>query len=136
VRVVLDANVLISAALSPRVTPAELIRRWGAGEFELVVSELLLAELERALGYPKLRARISRADALTLVALVRNAAQIAGDAHDPPSRSVDPGDDYLIVLAEAQSAILVSGDDHLLRLADRFPILSPTTFLESLTAAQ
>jgi predicted nucleic acid-binding protein len=49
VRAVLDTNVLISAFLSPQAAPARAIRAWLDGRFELIVSPLLLAELERAL---------------------------------------------------------------------------------------
>jgi hypothetical protein len=57
-RAVLDPNVLISALLAPAGTPAAILRAWSAGAFELVASPLLLAELERALAYPNLRASI------------------------------------------------------------------------------
>ena len=49
----------------------------------------------------------------------------------PPMRSADPDDDYLIALAHGNRAALVSGDSHLLDLADRAPILSPADFLYS-----
>jgi hypothetical protein len=42
-------------------------------------------------------------------------------------------DDYLLALAERERAILVSADRHLLALADRFPVVSASTFLETLT---
>jgi len=49
VRAVLDPNVLVSALLSRSGAPAQIVARWLRGEFELVLSELLLAELGRAL---------------------------------------------------------------------------------------
>jgi predicted nucleic acid-binding protein len=50
VRAVLDhPNVLIAALLSPAGATAQLVGRWLGGEFELVVSDALLAEFERAL---------------------------------------------------------------------------------------
>ena len=52
-RAVLDPNILIAALLSRSGAPAQIVWRWLAGEFELVVSETLLAELERALGLPE-----------------------------------------------------------------------------------
>ena len=131
-RAVFDPNVLIAAALSPRGAPAELVTRWLAGEFELIASDLLLAELERALGYPKLSERIPPTDAAQLVALLRNAAVHAPDPASAPSRSPDPGDDYLLALAEAVGAPLVSGDRHLLGLADRFPVIAARAFLGQL----
>ncbi|MCA9876778.1 MAG: PIN domain-containing protein [Thermomicrobiales bacterium] len=45
---VLDTNVLVSGFIgadNPASTPGELIRRWRAKAFELVVSEHILSEL-------------------------------------------------------------------------------------------
>lgn len=131
-RAVLDANVLISALLSPKGSPAQILSRWLVGEFELVVSESLLAEFERALAYPKLRTRITPENAVEFVSFLRAAAVLASDPPAPPRRAPDPGDDYLLALAEGEKAIVVSGDQHLLELADRFPIYSPGAFLEAL----
>lgn len=131
-RAVLDANVLIVALLSPSGAPAQIISRWLAGEFELVVSESLLAELERALAYPKLRTRIAPEDAAEFVSFLQNTAVHAPDPPAPPRRSRDAGDDYLLALAESEKAIVVSGDQHLLELADWFPVRSPRDFLEAL----
>ncbi len=130
-RAVLDPNVLISALLSPSGSPAALVARWLAGEFELVVSEGLLAELRRALAYPKLRSRITEEEATAFIDLLgRTATSVEGPATSP-RRSRDAGDDYLPALAEASAAILVTGDEDLLALADA-PILSPAAFLEGL----
>lgn len=131
-RVVLDPNVLISALLSPAGAPARLLMRWLAGDFELVVSERLLAELARALAYPKLRARISVAEAERFGSHLRRLATVASDPSAPTRRSSDPGDDYLLALAELEQALLVSGDQHLLQLAGELPIRSARAFLESL----
>ena len=132
-RVVLDPNVIISALLSPEGTPARTLLAWVHGEFELVASALLLAELERALGYPKLRRRIPAEDAKAVLELLTRSATIAQDPAGPGTiRSVDPGDDYLLALASAEQAMIVSGDDHLLSLAGELPVHSPATFLDIL----
>lgn len=132
-RAVLDPNVLISAILSPNGSPARTIRAGLQGEFEPVVSPLLLAELARALGYPKLRARIEPDEADRFVRWLAATASMAADPADPPSiPSPDPGDDYLIALAESERAALVSGDGHLLELGERLPVFSPARFLRVL----
>ena len=129
-RAVLDVNVVISALLAPSGSPASILRLWLDGAFELIVSELLLAELERALAYPKLRTRIQEVDAAELVHLLREQAHMVDNPDGPPEiRSADPGDDYLIALAAAAHAAVVSGDRHLLDLAGRLPVYSPTEFL-------
>ena len=134
-RAVLDANVLISAVLSPRGTPARLLLAWQAGAFDLVVSPSLLVELRRALAYPKLERLVASADADAFVAWLGRSALVAADpAGEPPVRAVDPADDYLLALAAAERAVLVSGDAHLTVLADRFPVRTPAAFLASLEA--
>jgi putative PIN family toxin of toxin-antitoxin system len=132
VRAVLDPNILIAALLSPTGTPAQLVSRWLGGGFELVVSEALLTELGRALSYPKLRKRVSADEAAEFGALLRAGATLAPDPSATVRRSADPGDDYLLVLAESERAVLVSGDQHLLALANVFPIQTARAFLDGL----
>jgi putative PIN family toxin of toxin-antitoxin system len=103
-----------------------------AGDFELVVSDALLRELEDALAYPKLRKRVPADDAAGLMELLRRAAIAVRDTPSGSHRSADPKDDYLLALAEAEGAVLVTGDDHLLALGDELPILTARGFVESL----
>jgi uncharacterized protein len=130
VRAVLDVNVLISAALSRTGAPAELIRQWRGGDFELIVSAGLLTELERALAYPKVARLIPADDAAELIRLLRTEAEVVADPADPPPvRSKDPGDDYLLALSFHHHAALVSGDRHLLALEGDAPVYRPAAFL-------
>jgi uncharacterized protein len=135
VRVVLDPNVLIASLLSKSGAPAQIVSRWLAGEFELDVSDALLAELAWALAYPKIQKRIPEDEARAFVELLRHTVRLAPDPETPARRSADPGDDYLLALAEAQRAVLVSGDQHLLALAGELPIVTPRAFLDALAQA-
>ncbi len=110
-------------------TSGRLIAMWLGGHFELGVSEALLAELERALAYPKLSGHISREDAADFIELLQSAASMLADAENPPRVSRDPGDDYLVALATASASILVSGDHDLLVLAPELPIQTAAAFL-------
>lgn len=135
-RAVLDPNVVISGAISPRGTPADVLRSLARGDFELIASQMLLSELERALAYPKLRSHISESDASDLARWVADSASVVVDPDtDPPVHSRDRDDDYLIVLASAQRAALVSGDKDLLALEGKIPVFSPRAFLDLLAAA-
>jgi putative PIN family toxin of toxin-antitoxin system len=109
-----------------------MMSRWLRGEFELVVSEALLQELERALAYPKLRRHVDAEGAAAFLSLLRGTAIVAADPESPPNRSADADDDYVVALAEHTRAILVSGDHHLLDLADSLPIEAPRAFLDRL----
>ncbi len=135
-RAVLDPNVVISGAISPRGAPADVLRSLAGGEFELIASQALLDELERALAYPKLQPHVSESDAADLVRWVADSASVVVDPDtDPPVHSRDPNDDYLISLASAHSAALVSGDKDLLALDGKIPVFAPRAFLELLAGA-
>src|SRR5581483_406796 len=117
VRAVVDVNVLISGALSAKGSSAEILRASRDGQFELVVSELLLAELKRTLAYPKLRKRIPPEKAAAFANWVRDHGSLAQDPTSPPPvGSRDPDDDYLLALAIDRRAYLITGDQDLLVL--------------------
>ena len=134
-RAVLDANVLISGFLWAHGVPGILLTAWREGRFELVASELLLAEVEEALGAPKLRGRVRPEERDELIRHVRAHGTVYHDpAAPPPVSPSDPDDTYLVALAAACRAPIVSGDRHLLALAGRIPVYSPREFLEFLEA--
>jgi putative PIN family toxin of toxin-antitoxin system len=129
-RAVLDPGVLVSALITPTGAPAKLLKEVLAGEIELVVSTQVLTELQGVLGREKLRRYVDLDTVRDFIDLLRREGLAAEDPDGPPPlRCADPGDDYLIALAHSQAAVLVSGDGHLLDLADRAPILSPADFL-------
>jgi putative PIN family toxin of toxin-antitoxin system len=133
-RAVLDANVIVSAVLSRSGAPAKVLRAWLEGAYELAVSPSLLRELERVLDYPKIADRITRREAEELLGLLRRQAESMDDPEGPPViTSPDPDDDYLISLAEAARAVIVSGDAHLQSVAEQIPVFTPAAFLALLT---
>lgn len=137
-RVVFDANVFIAALLSLRGAPRELMGRWLEGAFDLVVSPLLLAELERALSHPKIASVVARAEAEEIVEELRKNAEIVDDPSEvEPGATGDPGDDYLVALARAAGAqVIVSGDAHLTDATGMEPpALTPRAFLDLLEQA-
>ena len=114
-----------------------VLRAWQDGQFELIVSPLLRAELGRALAYPKLRRRVWAEEAESVLDCLRRAATVAPDPEgSPPIRSRDPGDDYLLALAASEQALLVSGDEHLLSPEGESPIHSPACFLSLLESQE
>ena len=132
-RALFGVNVLISGLLSRRGAPARLLGNWLEGEFELVVTERLLAELEVTLGRPKLRRHFDDADVREFLQLLRGLAETVEDpAAEPGIISRDPKDDYLIAAAAFARAMLVTGDAHLLELEGSIPVHSPRAFLDSL----
>lgn len=133
-RALLDVNVFVAGLLSPTGSPAGLLGKWLEGEFELVISDLLLDELEHTLARPKIRRLLDDEETRGFLALLRSGlAERVEDPEEPPSiRSRDPKDDYLIAAARSAQATLVTGDAGLLELSGSIPVVSPRTFLASL----
>ncbi len=129
-RAVLDPGVLVSALITPAGVAARVLAQAKAGGFELVVSPLLLGELEAVLRREKFRRYVDLDGVAAYLGLLRRDATLAPDPEGPPPiRCSDPDDDYLIALAHEENATLVSGDGHLLDLAEKAPIRSPAGFL-------
>ena len=133
-RVVLDPNVLVFAAISPAGPPAQILLAWALGEFDLVISPGLLEELDDVLARPRLQRWIAQADAQDYVEGLADAALLIEDPPDTPAVSKDPDDDYLIALARvAQAEYLVSGDPDLTSIpALDPPVLTPSQFVQQL----
>lgn len=64
--------------------------------------------------------------------MLRESASLAPDPRERAIHTADPDDDYLAALAAQERALLVSGDRHLLALADRAPVLTPRDLLDRL----
>jgi putative PIN family toxin of toxin-antitoxin system len=116
VRVVLDTNVFVSAAISTgaphRVVQAWLDRR----PFDVVMCPELLAEVTEVMTErPKLRRWLSLDDARAFVDRLATETVMVDDPASVESTTRDQDDDYLIALARQQEAdFLVSGDLDLL----------------------
>ncbi len=132
-RAVIDVNVLVSAVLSAKGPSAEILRASRDGQFELITSQMLLTELTRTLAYPRIHKRIPAEKAAAYINWIRDHGTLADDPVDsPPVGSRDPDDDYLLALAIDQRAYLVTGDQDLLVLNARLPILTPAQFATQL----
>lgn len=129
-RAVLDPGVLVSALITPTGTAAILLRAARAGSFDLLVSGLLLEELEVVLRRDKFRRYLDLDEVSAGIRLLLDEGQMVEDPEsDPPVRCADPNDDYLIALAHQEKAALVSGDRELLELAGTIPVFAPGEFL-------
>ena len=133
-RVVLDPGVLISALLSPRGTPARLYLLWLSGEFELVACPHLIEELEGVLRRPKFRDLVTPDEVDEFVEIIRRGAISVENPVIIEGVTRDPGDDYLVAVAQAANVDhLVSGDKDLTSLRTVVPpVLSPAAFLDLL----
>lgn len=131
-RAVLDPGVLVSALIAPNGRPAEILEQARVGQFELIASPHLLAELEEVLRRDKFRRYVDVETVEHFLRLVHDEATVVSDPSEPaPLNSSDADDNYLLALAYAQKAVLVSGDSDLLELTGGAPICAPADFLRT-----
>lgn len=136
-RVVVDTNVLLSAALSPRGAPAELMDKLLA-EGRLVFSRVTFAELESRIWKPKFD-RYLPIERRNQILHELNASALWVDVSSTISilsYSRDVKDDAFVHAALAAGATrLVSGDDDLLCLhpLGTLHILTPRAALDEIS---
>jgi len=130
----MDPGVLIAALISPSGVPAELLRRWVAGEFQIIHSQALLAEFVAVADRPKFRPWFSADQGREFAALLHSAGENAEDRVTDVARPSDPGDAYLVdLVVTAHAWALVTGDHELAgHQADGFAAVSPRELLEVL----
>ncbi len=131
-RVVCDANVLISALISSSGAPARIVEAWASGSFDLIVCPKLLGELSDVFTRSKLRDIVDPEVASEYVGGLEEGALVLPDPQVERPVTPDPDDDYLVALAAVEEAdCLVSGDRHLTDLADlKPPVLTPRQFVD------
>jgi hypothetical protein len=135
VRVVLDTNVLIAFLLTKGHIISVILDGWERGDFDLLTSPMLIAEVRRTLKKPELLRRI-RPEAVKalLKALAEDAILTPGDL-TLPGVTPDPNDDMVVACAvEGNADYIVSRDAHLLGLGEYqgIPTVEPAEFVRLL----
>ena len=109
-RVVLDTNILVSALIAPAGNPAAIYNAWQQGRFTLLTCTEHLDELRATFQKPRIADLIKPHKAGRLVNQIKKLAKHVGPL-PPVKRSPDPGDNYLLAMAQGGSAdYLVTGD--------------------------
>jgi hypothetical protein len=134
-KIVLDANVLVSALISPHGKPAQILNHVFENRVRLFVSPSIIEELERVLSYPKLMKRHGLdkqelkefiSELSSIMSLIEGEETIEIIMEDPPDNK------YLSCAIKAKADLIVSGDVHLLSLREYegIQIVNPAQFLE------
>lgn len=126
---VIDPNGWISAVINPFGPPARVVDAVSAGEIIAVVTQQLLDELTAVLLRPKFRQWVTVADSIAFVETLGSFADLHPIPAAVPRRLRDPDDDYLVALAEAASAVIVTGDSDVLDADLSPPAMTPRALL-------
>jgi len=132
VRIILDANVLVSAAIQ-RGASHRIVAAWlaGSADFEVVMCPELLGEVREVLTTrPRLRKWISLQNAALFVETIEAVVDLVENPGEVKTETRDPNDDYLIALAREHDVdVVVSGDKDLLEWNEqRPPVMTPADF--------
>ena len=140
-RVLLDNNVAVSAAINPAGTPGQLILRWQRGAFTWVTSEALLHELSDVFSRPALRRYFTWQDEETddFHRSLVDGAEIVSPTQSITRIAADPDDNRVLEAAvEGGVEYIVTGDRDLLdlRTYEDIEIVTPAEFLAILAEAR
>jgi len=132
-RIVLDANIFVSAILSPNGVPAQVLNTWHEGFFELVISSSIIEEIRRVLNYPKLT-KFHKKSAKEIDLFLDDLEVLTFFAPEKSSLSIsdDPSDDkYINAALEGGAKFLITGDNDLLKIQEYegIKIITPREFL-------
>jgi putative PIN family toxin of toxin-antitoxin system len=137
-RVVLDANVYVSALIRPEGPPGQIMKRFlGEASFEIVLSLAIVEETVRAFGYPRVRKYIHASvdPALWFEDVILLAQFVAGD-YEIEGVSEDADDDkYFAAAVEGRATLIVTGDPDLLTVKEYrgIRVVTPRAFLDLLS---
>lgn len=136
-RVVLDANVVVSALIRPEGPPGVIVDRFVRGNaFEVATSTEIMDETRRALAYPKVKKIIRPGvDAAAWLEALAFLAVLVEPRTPAPRVCRDADDDIYFAAALAASAdYIVSGDPDVLAVTDYqgIVVLTPRAFLSLL----
>lgn len=133
-KVVLDANVVVSAVLSAGGAPRQIITAWREETFELLISGAILDEIGRVLRYHKIAAlhKLSEEGIEEFITLLRGESRLVSPT-ERLALSPDESDNrYIECAVHGGAEYLVTGDKrHLLPIGEYQGIrfVTPATFI-------
>jgi putative PIN family toxin of toxin-antitoxin system len=133
-KVVLDANIFVSAVLKPHSDLAKIFELVREDKIKLILSEDILSEIRAVLLYPKIKKRHMRTqkEIEEFLDKVSEASLLAQGRIKTDQIKEDSADNkYLSAALEAKADFILSGDHHLkdLKVFEGIRILDPSAFL-------
>ncbi len=119
-RIIIDANLLVSAAIASGRRGGSVLGRTVdralAGEVTVITCPSLLSEVWRVLRSPRLARWVDPEQVFGVMQWIIGGSTIVGDPDTILPLCRDPADEYLVALAGREAATIVTGDGDLLIL--------------------
>lgn len=139
IRAVLDTNVLASGIVTfhQPTPPAQVLKIWQAGEFQIIISQPILEELKKTLEKPYFQKYISPQQVAGTISLFEQEAIVSPITIPVQGVATHPEDDLIIATAvSAKADYLVTGDGSLLKKVGSsykgINLVTPKDFLKKL----
>lgn len=136
---VLDTNVIVSGivAFHKPTPPAQILKAWRAGKFQLIVSSHVLDELKSTLEKPYFAQRITPQQVARTITLFKEEAIVTPITTTLQGVATHPEDDLTLATAVSANAdYLVTGDQPMLRKVGNtyqgVNLIAPIAFLKML----
>ena len=131
-KVVIDTNVWVSGIFF-NGPPAHILKAWQDGQFQIVVSEVIIDEYRRVVD--ALSAKLGKIDLNPIFEHLLIEAELVASYSFEKQVCEDPDDDKFLACAMlSKSHYLISGDKHLLKIGTFLAtaIVTPRQFLDNL----
>ncbi len=130
IRVVVDANVLVSAVISAGPSHRIVSAAFMAEGVTAIVCPALLAEVSSVLDRPRIQKRLPADRAAAFLDDLVTLLEVVADPINVEPVTRDPKDDYLVALAVEHGVdFIVSGDKDLLEWEEQSPrVMAPAAF--------
>jgi hypothetical protein len=136
-KAVIDTNVFVSATITGKGKPGQILKAWRENELEVIISPGILREIGKVIFKPKIK-KISFWTDKERYELIKDLAKICiltpGSSELEKVVEHTPDHKFLVAAIEGKADYIVSGDYHLrdLRAYKGVKIVSPTEFLQIL----
>lgn len=140
-RVVIDTNVLMSAFISLKSAPAQILAHFEMGSFQWIISEEILHEYHNALHYPRVmqRHKLSSAQVVQFLDDLRGVAMLVKPTLSLWGVATDPNDEKFFECALPASAHFLVSSDQAVQAVKQFhdiQIVSPALFVALLNQSK
>lgn len=135
IRVVMDTNVIVSAALSQEGNPALIMRLFLLDEIKNSITPEIIAEVREVLERPKITKKTSPIEREFILKAMEEFSEKINPGLTFDEVKEDPDDNKILECAVAAAAkFIISGDEHLLKLIEfrGIKIVSPAEFVKIL----
>jgi|SRR3989338_7117016 len=133
IKVVLDTNLVISAALSREGNPAKIFEMLLLGYMKNYTTQEIINEIKEVMERPKITKHLNKQDRFFMLTHFENNSEKIKSTTHIKVVDKDPADDKFINCAlTAKADYIISGDNHLLKLKtyENMRIINPATFLQ------